>query len=194
MLINPFETRVLAHQGTRILQADLGILGAEVYDPQEPTRPWYIESLFSPVPGRAIGGIRAKLIDEKGFVSFINQRDLEVSIGMAAPGAWCKWLGQPYVDADDDKWIGICADDEDLLDDLLEREMVLRGASPNGVLYSPLDIERRVHLEARNDFEDTYTLLWDMDPDTGYGPDPRFATIERRWARVERRRVLWDRI
>ena len=182
MLVNPYaeKARVVAHEGTRLLQADLGILGAEIYDPREPLRRWFIQALYTPVPGRALGGIRAKLIDEKGFVSFINQRDLEVSLGLVAPGKWCVWADQEYVDPESRDWYGICADDDDLLDDLQERELLLRGEFPNGVLYPPLEIERRVHLDARSDFEELHMLLWDMDPDTGYGPDPRLETIERR--------------
>lgn len=196
MLVNVFSEkwRVPTHVGTRMLQTDLGILGAEVYDPKEPTRRWFVESLYAPVPGRALGGIRAKLTDEKGFISFLNQRDLEVSLGMATPGKWCIWAGHKYVDADHEEWFGICADEEDLLDDLQEREFLLRAGSPQGVLYPPLDITRRVHTEPHNDFEEDYILLWDMDPDTGLGPDPRLETIGRRWVRSDRRRILWERI
>ena len=177
-----------------MIQTDLGIRGAEIYDPKEPLRRWFVESLLAPVDGRALGGIRAKLVDEKGFVSFLNQRDLEVSLGIGTPGKWCIWAGAPYVDADHEDWFGVCADEEDLLDDLQEREFLLRAGSPQGVLYSPLDLTRRVHTEPYNDFEEDFVLLWDMDPDTGLGPDPRLETIARRWMRSDRRRLLWDRI
>lgn len=196
MLVNVFAERwrVPTHEGTRMIQTDLGILGAEIYDPKEPLRRWFVESLFAPVPGRALGGIRAKLVDEKGFVSFLNQRDLEVSIGMATPGKWCIWAGHAYVDAEHEDWFGVCADEEDLLDDLQEREFLLRAGSLQGVLYPPLEITRRVHTEARNDFEEDHVLLWDMDPETGLGPDLRLETIKSRWARSDKRRIYWDRI
>lgn len=195
-LVNPYaeRDRVTTVQGTRILQTDLGILGAEIYDPVEPTRRWFVENLYAPMPGRVLGGIRAKVIDTKGFLSFINQRDLEVSIGLSTPGDWCGWAAQDYPSPEDPEWIGICADEEDLLDDLQERELVFRGQVPGGILYPPISFTRRVHLEANNDYEEIYMLLWDMDPETGFGPDLRLETIERRWSRVERRRVRWDRI
>lgn len=196
MIVNPYveKARVATYEGTRLIQEDLGIIGAEVYDPKEPLRKWIVQSIYAPLFGRALGGIRAKLQDEKGFISFINQRDLEVSLGLVRPGQWCVWAAQPYVDPDEREWYGICADEEDLLDDLLERELMYRAYYPGGVLYPPLEIVRRVHVDTRSDFEETFTLLWDMDPETGLGPDRRLETIEARWSKVEKERVVWDRL
>ena len=196
MLVNPYveKTRVATYEGTRLIQEDLGIIGAEVYDPKEPLRKWFVQSIYAPLPGRALGGVRAKLQDEKGFVSFINQRNLEVSLGLVRPGQWCNWAGQPYVDPDDRDWFGICADEEDLLDDLHERELLLRAHIPGGVLYPPMEITRRIHRDVKSDFEELFMLLWDMDPETGFGPDLRLETIESRWSKVEKERLVWDRL
>jgi hypothetical protein len=196
MLINPYadKNRATTYAGTRMLEDGLGILGAEVYDPREPLRQWFVRSIYAPIPGRALGGIRARLEDEKGFIAFINQRDLEVSIGLTRPGQWCKWADQPYVDPDDKEWFGICADEDDLLDDLQEREMLLRTYYDGGVLFPPCEIDRRVHVDAHSDFEESFMLLWDMDPETGLGPDPRLETIEARWKRINRERVRWERL
>ncbi len=196
MLVNPYaeKIRVATYGGTRMIQEDLGVIGAEVWDPKEPLRKWFVQSLYAPLPGRMLGGIRAKLEDEKGFVSFLNQRDLEVSLGLARPGQWCSWAGHEYVDPEDRDWFGICADEDDLLDDLQEREFFHRAACPGGVLYPPLEIQRRVHVDTKSDFEELYMLLWDADPDTRMGPDLRLETIESRWSRVEKVRVVWDRV
>lgn len=196
MIVNAYveSNRVATYEGTRLLQSDLGIIGQEIYDPKEPLRRWFVASVYAPLPGRALGGIRAKLQDEKGFVSFINQRDLEVSLGLVSPGQWCTWAGQKYVDPEDREWFGICADEEDLLDDLHEREMTLRAYYAGGILYPPLEIVRRIHVDVKSDFQETFTLLWDMDMETQMGPDLRLETIEGRWSKTEKERVVWDRL
>ncbi len=195
MIVNAYveKSRVATYEGTRLLCDGLGVVGAEVYDPVEPLRGWTIQSLYAPLQGRALGGIRAKVQDRKGFISFINQRDLEVSLGLARPGDWCKWSNSLYVDPEDNDWFGICADEEDLLDDLYERELLCRGQYAGGLLYPPIEIERRIHVDVRSDFEELYMLLWDMDPETCLGPDRRLSTIERRWSRVNKERIVWER-
>lgn len=194
MIIHPYRDPPLAIPGTRILETTLGVVGMSVVDPLEPRRRWEVQGLYLPVAGRALGGIRAKVIDQKGFVSFCNQRDLEVMLGVAMPGQYCLWSGSEYLDPIDPNWFGFCCDDEDLLDDLFEREMFLRVQSPSGVLHSPLDIERRVHLDKQNDVEETYVFMQDCDPETGLFPDARFETLTRRWIRSERSKVRWERL
>ena len=189
MLINPCKARLSTIPGTRILEDTLGIVGFQYIHPSNPQRAWALQHLLAPVPGRALGGIRAKFIDAKGFVTFCNQRDLEVLLGIAAPGDFCYWTGNPYPDPGDTDWYGFCADEQDLLDDLHERELRLREQFPD-FLPSELEIVRRVHNDG-SDSEELFVLLWDMDRHTGYGPDPRLETIESRWVRVERTLVKW---
>ena len=196
MLFNPYTEphRVVPYNGTRMLQETFGLLHTHVFDPKDSGRHWQVTSVYAPIGSRMIGGIRAKLVDTKGFVTFCNQRDLEVLLGLATPGKWCRWLAEEYVHPDDRGWCGLCADEDDLLDDLQERELVMRGQVPNGILQPPMGFVRRVHLEPKSDFEDLFILLGDYDQDTGFYPDPRFETIERRWVRSQRERVRWDRI
>jgi len=153
-----------------------------------------VQGVFAPLEGRALGGVRTKLVDQKGFVAFCNQRDMEVLIGMALPGTYCSWAEEAYVGPEDEEWFGLCCDEEDLLDDLYEREMMLRAQVPGGVLTTELDIARRVHLTKNDDHEELFVLLGDYEPETGMFPDRRFETLERRWIRSERRRVRWARI
>lgn len=196
MLLNPYRDQHLVRPilGTRLLEDTLGVVGAEVDDPKEPRRRWRIQSTFTPLRGRVLGGIRTKLVDRKGFVTFCNQRDLEVLLGLEAPGNWCTWAGHKYVGPDDREWIGFCSDEDDLLDDLQERELNLRGSTPGGVLVPPLEVTRRVHLDQNYDVEDLFVFVWDFDPETGFFPDPRFETIEKRWSRAQREKVRWSRI
>lgn len=195
MLVNAYQEpqKIQTFAGTRLLVETLDIVGSHIFDPVD-NRRWTIQSLYAPVFGRALGGIRAKLEDAKGFVSFVNQRDLEVLLGAARPGSWCRWLSSPYMEPGDEEWVGICADEEDLLDDLQERELFLRAQYPQGILFAPLEIDRRVHLEAKYDAEEQLVLLYDADPVTGFFPDLRLETIEGRWIRANRERVRWDRI
>jgi len=196
MLLNPYtdQHRVRPIPGTRLLEDMIGLVGEEVRDPKEPYKRWRIQSTFAPLRGRVLGGIRVKLIDQKGFITFCNQRDLEVVLGLEAPGNWCVWAGHKYVDPEDRSWIGFCADEDDLLDDLQERELNLRGTTPGGVLTAPLELQRRIHIEEKVDVEELFIFVWDFDPDTGFFPDMRLETIEKRWSRVQREKVRWNRI
>jgi hypothetical protein len=194
MIINVFRDRPLVIPGTRLCEATFGIVGARIPDPHNVQRIWEVQSVFAPLEGRALNGVRTKLIDQKGFVGFCNQRDLEVLLGMALPGTYCPWAEEEYVGPEDEGWFGLCCDDEDLLDDLYEREMLLRAQVPGGVITTDYDIERRVHLDKNDDHEELFVLLGDYDMETGMFPDQRFETLERRWIRSERRRVRWNRI
>jgi hypothetical protein len=169
-----------------------GLVGVSIEDPHQPDRQWTISNLFAPVSGRALGGIRAKLVDEQGFITFVNQRDLELLLDLARPGAWCEWSGSLYpgVTCADEGWFGFCVDDVDLADDLQERELVLRQQY-GGVLPNNIELSRLVHAEHDLDYSELLLLLWDRDFDTGYSPDPRVETINRRWVQVERTKVRW---
>jgi hypothetical protein len=168
-------------------------------------RIWEIQNVYLPIPGRVLGGIRVKLRDQKEFVTFCNQRDLEVLIGMYRPGDFCLWAGGPYLEPGDEGWCGLCCDEDDLVDDLYDREMFWRAQiggvltqqveilTPQGPSVQNVEIQRRVHLDKNNDNEELYVLLGDYDQETGMYPDTKFETVERRWMRAERRKLLWSR-
>ena len=153
---------------------------------------WTLQGFYAPCR-RGLGGLRAKFLDQKNFTTFLNQRDLEVLIGLVEPGSYCTWSGAAYLEPGEDGWYGFLMDEDDLVDDLHTREMFLRAQSPSGILMAG-DITRRLHLEDGVDIEELQVLLWDTDPETGMTPDGRFETIERRWSRVERTRLLWHRV
>jgi hypothetical protein len=192
MLINVYRDRPAAIPGTRLLESTLGIVGRRLPDTHNMARVWEVHGVYMPVSGRALGGIRVKLADQKGFVTFCNQRDLEVMLGMGAPGGYCPWSGTEYVGPDYEDWCGFCCDDDDLLDDLYEREAFTRAQVPGGVLGPGYEITRRVHLGKNSDCEELHVMTGDMDLDTGFFPDTRFETIARRWVRAERSRVRWE--
>lgn len=196
MLLNPYLDRHLTatYAGTRLLQETFDLVGAEIVDPDNKNRRWVLKAFYAPVRGRMLGGLRAKLTDQKGFVTFCNQRDLEVLIGLAEPGTFCPWAKQFYVAPGEKDWFGMAMDDDDLEDDLHDREMFLRGASPTGILMGSLEIGRRVHLDTHYDVEELNVLLWDADPETGLTPDLRLETVDRRWKRAERTKVQWEYI
>lgn len=204
MLVNPYTPegkRLLAtYEGTHIIQEGLGVVGATCIDPSNRFRTWTIHALYSPVRGRIISGIRAKLVDAKGFVTFCNQRDLEVLLDVASPGAYCQWLDQEYVEPLAEGWYGFCADEDDLVDDLYDRELEARAlGQPGAMLPYGMSFQRRVHDGYHNDFEEEVMLLGDVFPETGAGPDTRFETVIRRWKSIERtptihRSKLWLRL
>lgn len=203
MLVNSFTDRgkcdITPIPGTRIIDSTMGIIGATFQDVNKASRVWTVHALYTPVTGRAIGGVRAKVVDQKGFVSFCNQRDLEVLLQLASAGSYCEWLDQEYVDVDDRDWIGLALDGDDLLDDLFDRELEARAMCPPGaMLPSGMSFERLLHDGEDNDYAEVLMLMTDTDPMTGMGPDLRFDTVERRWVSVERtptkeRSRLWSR-
>lgn len=195
VLLNPATANLSVIPGTRMLEDALGLSGAVVPDPHEPWRHWTIQWLLAPIPGRHLGGVRAKLIDTKGFVTFCNQRDLEVLMQHGKPGQYCQWTGKNYVSPNDSEWCGLCCDEEDLRDDLFERECRAREHYKEyPYLPQGLEFTRRLHLELNQDVEELYTLLWDMDPDTYQYPDTSLRNVQRRWSRVERLKLFWERI
>lgn len=188
MLLNPLRHDYITVPGTPFLQDPRleRFLGAQIL--LSPHRNWAIQTFLKPSKRRAIGGIRARLQDDQGFSTFINQRDLEVLLGLGVPGRSCPWLRRPYPQPGEEGWIGACADDEDLWDDLYERELMIRG---DEMLPVGMTIERKIHLESNADAVETWLLLRDWD-DFGVCPDPHYTTLRTRWTRVERVRVLWE--
>jgi hypothetical protein len=176
-----------------MLITDLGLTGTEIVDPRNSRRRWTVDSLYGPVYGRRLGGIRLKLVDQKGFTTFCNQRDFEVLIKLAEPGDWCQWMGEPYVDPKEEGWCGFCMDLTDLEDDLYERELALRSEHQS-ILPDGLDALRRVHVDYLRDAEDMWVLLWDRAPETGRGPDTRLETIYSRWTCASRDWLEWYRL
>ena len=158
MLVNSHRDRPVALPGTRLLESTFGLDRRRVEDPHHPQRIWEVQELFSPLPERALGGIRVRLVDQKGFVTFCNQRDFEVLLGMGVPGNLCPWLDSPYAHWNEPEWFGFCCDEEDLRDDLYQREAELRGhvvdMSGSDWLDRQYELSRRVHLERNIDVED----------------------------------------
>lgn len=207
MLLHPYldRGRLATYSPTRLLVDGLGIIGLTLRDPMEKERWWTVTQVFAPVEGRMVGGVRAKAVDERGFLTFINQRDLEVLMGIGEVGSLCPWLGTDYVSTASSEWMGMCADEEDLADDLYLQELELRSHSSldgllNGFSYQPLSgepeqqIVRRLHLDYGQDVEELLLLRQDFDPETGEYPDTKPETLMQRWVKVERRKVQWRQL
>lgn len=151
-------------------------------------RHWTVRQFFLPLTQDQTvrSGVRALVADEHRTVGFVNQRDLELLLGLHQPKGWCSWLGEAYPYMDD--IYGVCCDAADLLDELhqheLERRRLYGGTLPNGLEYV-----REIHREQGVDVRQLLSLLWDADPQTGMSPDYRLSTIENRWVRVEEERI-----
>jgi hypothetical protein len=182
------------HPGSRILTTDLGLCGVQFEDPVQFNRVWTVHQVLGPIEYRKLGGIRVRVIDEEGFVSFVNQQDLELLLELARPGDWCAWQDKEYpgLNCPEEGWFGVCCDIEDLKDDLFIREIFLRQEQP--ILPSSTEIKRRIHFDKDNEAEELLALLWDKDPETGLTPDTRMETLGRRWIKIERERVSWQRL
>lgn len=197
MIVHPFMERgrleVLAG---RLLQETFDLVGSKITDPYETRREWKIDGLYAPIWGRAVGGIRARLVDQKSVTTFINQRDLEVLLGIARPGDYCRWLGSDYVDPYNRAWIGFFMDDEDLRDDLYVRESEMRmqqeQMTGSAVLPSELEIDR--YVRSNTDTRELLCLMFDFEQETGMAPDTRLETIDQRWRRIEHQGVSWHQL
>lgn len=175
-----------------------GLIGTAVTDPHHGERTWAIDGVYAPIAGRAVGGVRVHATDQKGFISFINQRDLEVLLGIGQPGQFCRWLGKDYVDPfDRENWFGFTLDEEDLRDDLYAREQELRFVQEEvtGGIYLPpgLELTRRLHLSRGVDVEELLFCNGDQASEE-YSPDMRINTIDVRWTRVERTQLIWRQV
>jgi hypothetical protein len=184
MLINPYQAVSMpVVPGTRMLQQDFGLAGYQLVDPGNSERLWTVSGLYTPV-GRKPNGIRVKLIDNKRFITFCNQRDFEVLLGIAKPGDWCHWAGEEYCGPDDANWFGFWADSLDLCDDLHERELELLGECQHGQKdWFSLSIERRIHSGGGSDAEDMWI------PNT----QPIEDTVNGRWIRVFTQPIDWKK-
>jgi len=189
LLVNPYQTPLPTVEDSRVIVEE-GVLndfvGAEV-QVGNPNRRWFIQHFLLPITTRRLGGIRAKVEDQKGFVSFINQRDLEVLLGIELPGEACYWWGSGcYAAPGDDDWVGLAADEDDLLDDLYEWELHIRSdlqqqgyyGIPEGVSFT-----RYLH-DSGTDYEETWVFLWDTGTD--------FKNLTTRWSRAERKAIIWS--
>ena len=198
MIVHPYRERErLQVCGGRLLVETFSLVGSILGDTVEPLREWTIDGLYSPIWGRTLGGIRARVKDQKGFVSFLNQRDLEFLLGLGVAGRHCAWLGEDYVDPTDRGWVGFCMDDEDLRDDLYARELDMRfhqeELTGSKVLPEGLELDRLLGINGGTDIKELLTMRCDYDPNTGEYPDLRFNAVDLRWMRIERERFPWHR-
>ena len=199
MLVNPYSERdsLITFSGTRVLQNDFGLIGTQLPDitykagtwQLNPERTWVIQGIYAPIRSRTVQGIRARVMDYKGYSSFINQVDLEWMLGHSNAGVKCPWTGRRYAEPGDQEWFGLCMDDDDLADDLLAREQLLRGEYADMTLPEGSEILRRIHCDDFDDREELLVLLWDGDFATGISPDFRLETIKKRWAAVAKEKA-----
>lgn len=186
MIVNPFteKGRLATFRGTRILREDFNLLDHIVKDVRRPYREWTIVGVYSPLTCRAVEGIRVKVVDESGVITFVEQMDLEVLMGLAHKGDMCAWSGKRYLGPGDNAFAGLVCDEDDLLDDLMDTENVIRMSTP--VIPDRATIHRKLHLEFGHEVEETWMMLGDSDKETGMSPDLRMETLERRWKRISR--------
>jgi len=190
MIIHPFGYRFRPIPGTRLLEETFDLIGEPVEWPAG--RRWTILGFYEPKGARYVSaGVRARVRDEKGFYSFINQRDLELLLDPGLAGRWCEWMGEDYPEPGGRLWYGPCVDAIDLADDMHAIEQELR--CEYGEPLPEMGLERRIH-DYGSDWAREELLLRDFDPETGLCPDSRLETINSRWVTAERRQVAWHRL
>ncbi len=133
-------------------------------------RMWTVTSTYAPIKQLRIAGMRMRLQDQKGFITFCNQRDFEVLAGVGSPDAWCRWLGDRYVEQGSTQWFGFCWESFDHEDDLAEWSVLLAS---EGKLVENVDIERKI-------FDDGVDWI------------ERSYFNGEAWIRVEREKENWE--
>lgn len=186
MIVNPFteRDRLSTFKGTRILRNDFNLLDHTIEDARRPTREWTIVGVYAPLTCRAVEGIRVKVVDQSGVITFIEQMDLEVLLGLARSGAMCVWSGKRYAGPGDSSFVGLVCDEDDQLDDLMDTENVIRRSV--AIIPNRTTIHRKLQLEFGHEVEETWMMMGDSDVESGMSPDLRMETIERRWKRISR--------
>lgn len=185
MLFNPSRDRLSTFGKTRLVTTDLGLIGHKLRCPRV-NRIFTITQLFAPVQRTSIGGLRARVVDVKGFSSFINQRDLEVLLGVGSPDLECAWLGKNYVDSSSSDWGGFALSPPyESEDDMLIREMEWIDAG-NAFAYGA-SLQRRVHQEEGKDVEEEWLFLSTKQL---IAPED----VGKRWTRSDSQRVRWNAI
>lgn len=197
MLPNPYHQTLKTVAGTNLLERSdeltklvRAACGNDFDDGVNINRRWKLTDFFAPVSRIGLG-LRARLVDELGFVTFCNQRDFEVLAGIRSRGDYCAWLDADYLGPLDRGWIGLCLDTIDLEDDLFERELTQRGQLNPGVpIPSGTQLERLLHSEGADSLE-RLMLNKDVHPRTGRSPDLGYRTLSYRWMRIGRERASW---
>ena len=179
--------------GTRLLSSTFGLIGKAFFDPVNNKRLWTVANELRPVQSYK-EHIRLRVIDQYGFVSFINEMDYELLYGSAKPGDMhpIREVEYPEIGDTANGWVGLHADDGDLQDDLHIRELELRQQYGWDIVLPSMELTRYVHSSSHRDEKRLELLLWDADPETGLGPDMRLETIDKRWVRVEAEAVQWQ--
>lgn len=159
MILDPtLEQHLLeTYPGTRLLKTNFSLAGVKVKDPKE-NRVWRIEACYAPLAIRRVRGVRFKVRDDRGFISFIEQLELELLLGVRKAGDYCTWAKCFYPEVEN--MYGMCLDAFDLQDDLFDEER-LTLATNEEYVYTGGCIERRIHHE---EYNDTYEW-WQYIPD-----------------------------
>lgn len=189
MLIHPSRTNLTTFPGTRVIASDFGLGRFSYAEKKNPNRVWFFYAALLPLASKPIKGIRIELRDQKGFTTFINQRDLEVLLELGVPGTRCEWCGGTYREVDGEGWIGLFGDFDDWTDVLQREELNIRAQQQGGLLLPGQEIVLNLYDGAR-DYCDLMTVLTDTDKD-GLSPDTKITTIHKRWSRIERTPVNW---
>lgn len=207
MLVHPRDPRLAqVYAPTRVLTNDFGLVGRQIADPAlGGCRLWTIVRVLAPIAQRWVGGLRAELQDESGVKAWLVQRDLEVLLGLAAPGDPSPFGGE-YVGPEHADWFGLCFDTDDLDDDLLHREIALReallpvtGGRIDGLLKSwsggePATITRLLHLGGTAVRRETWYCHHDWEWQDENIPSFSVRDIESRWVRACSETTKWPQL
>jgi len=189
-LVNPIDCSNRYRVGSsNLLSIPLDYFNLPFADPTSRGRQWIVRNAFAVDPSYVEMGLRLRVFDTRDeLCSFINQRDLEVLLGLARPDHQIPWApSQRFYAPGAHGFVGLYLDEVELEDDLFLRECVLRCITfrcqptpiPKGTA-----ITRALYDSQMQEYQEVLHCVGDCNPVSGWGPDPERASVKTRWKTV----------
>lgn len=175
--------------------------------PENTGRIWETRCIFNPIPQRMIAGYRWMCVDQFGFISYVEQRDFEMLLGIGKPGDKIPWNPRyKYVEYSDPEFCGLQLDDDDIDEIIYMYEEGLRQQSSNGLLNGFVqwndgpqvaDLFLQLMTSENANYMYHFSFLTDsmreiIEPNSQikqYVPNWRVGNVRSRWAKVEALRI-----
>lgn len=174
---------------SRRVDSMMEVLDMQFQCPSNVKRAWTVKGVYAPVPNYRIGGVRLLVEDQKKVKSVVNQRDAELLLGLAKPGAHCHWHDGPYAKPGDPTWVGLTVTADDLQDIIMDQEAWARYSSYSRGTGLSIEAGRTFGLYLY-DGDVTTRQMWRFVGDSN-PIDFSLEGMSQRWTRDKAERQVW---